>query len=107
MASRETISTFYHNLKETLTKHEMTDKPHLIYNIDEKGVTVYHKPPFIVAGADYCHSSVTSGKGQTITIIGCGNAAGQDVPPFYIFPGQRMKSDLLNGAAPGSNGTVS
>ncbi|XP_052261011.1 uncharacterized protein LOC127865157 [Dreissena polymorpha] len=107
MASRETISNFYHNLKETLTKYEMTDKPHLIYNIDEKGVTVYHKPPFIVAGADYCPSSVTSGKGQTITIIGCGNAAGQAIPPFYIFPGQRMKPDLLNGAAPGSNGTVS
>ena len=64
MASRETISNFYHNLKETLTKYEMTDKPHLIYNIDEKGVTVNHKPPFIVAGADYCPSSVTSGKGK-------------------------------------------
>ena len=41
------------------------------------------------------------------TLIGCVNGAGQQVPPFFVFPGARMIDGLLDGATPGANGTVS
>ena len=27
------------------------------------------------------------------------------VPPYFVFPGKRMRPDLLNGATPGADGT--
>ena len=50
---------------------------------------------------------MTSGKSATTTIIGCGSAAGVAVPPFFVFPGARMRSDLLEGTSPGADGDVS
>ena len=80
-----------------MTKYNLLDKPHLIFNVDEKGVTQNHSPPHVVAGAD----SVISGKSQTTTILGCGSAAGLAIPPFYVFAGKRLIPDLLKGATPG------
>ena len=40
-------------------------------------------------------------------MIGCGNASGIAVPPYFVFKGKRMMDDLINGATPGAAGTVS
>jgi hypothetical protein len=45
------------------------DKPHLIFNVDEKRVTQNYSPPNFVAGADFLPNSVISGKSQTTTIL--------------------------------------
>ncbi|CAC5421207.1 unnamed protein product [Mytilus coruscus] len=66
------------------------DKPHLIYNVDEKGVTINHNPSKVVSGVETSSQEVTSGKGDTVTILGCGNAIGNALPPYFVFPGQRM-----------------
>ena len=42
-----------------------------------------------------------------MTIIAAGNALGNSVPPYYIFPGQRWNPDFLNGACPGAAGEMS
>jgi len=85
----------------------MVEKPHLIFNVDEQGLTTNHKPPHVVAPSSYCPSAVTSGKGKTTTVIGCGSAAGQAIPPYFVFAGKRFHQDLLLGTTPGSSGTVS
>ena len=41
------------------------------------------------------------------TLIDCVNGVGQQVPPFFVFPGARMIDSLLEGASPGAAGTVS
>ncbi|XP_053388230.1 uncharacterized protein LOC128551405 [Mercenaria mercenaria] len=107
MASKEVVFNYFSNLKSTLEKHNLANKPHLIFNVDEKGISVEHKPPYIVAGSSYTPSAVTSGKGKTVTILGCGSAAGQAIPPYLVFPGQRMREELLHGASPGADGTIS
>ena len=85
----------------------MLDKPHLIFNLDEKGLTTEHKPPHIVASSHDCPLAVTSGKGQTVTLIGCGSASGTAIPPFFVFPGKRMNESLLAGKSPGAAATMS
>jgi hypothetical protein len=40
-------------------------------------------------------------------VLGCGNAQGQQIPPYFVFPGVRMNSALLKGSTPGADGTVS
>ncbi|CAC5405936.1 unnamed protein product [Mytilus coruscus] len=87
-ANKENISKYFNQLEKALLEYNLIDKPHLIYNVDEKSVAI-------------------SGKGETITILGCGNAIGNALPPFFIFPGQKMNDQLLEGSSPGSVGTVS
>ncbi|KAH3826511.1 hypothetical protein DPMN_128417 [Dreissena polymorpha] len=72
------------------------DKPHLKFNVDEKSITMDHRPTHVVPSADTRPSAVTSGKGQTVTIIDCSSASGVQIPPFFIFPGKRMNPDHLN-----------
>jgi len=42
-----------------------------------------------------------------VTLIGCINAVGQQIPPYLVFPGKRMLPSLMDGATPGAQGTVS
>ena len=72
------------------------DKPHLIFNVDEKGITPDHSPP-----------AVTTGKSQTITLLGCRSASGYAIPPYFVFPGKRFSEQLMQGATPGAAGCVS
>ncbi|KAJ8299918.1 hypothetical protein KUTeg_021437 [Tegillarca granosa] len=78
-----------------------------VFNIDEKGLSTDCKPPNIIAATSYKPQVVTTGQTKTVTVIGSGNAIGNQVPPYFIFSGQRMVSELLNGASVGVQGTVS
>ena len=108
--SEEAVSSYFNELDNILTKYDLKKSPERIYNIDEKGLKLNYTPPKIVAGTDSGDApppAVTPGKGETVTVIGCGNALGQQIPPFFIFPGQRMRQELLAGSTPGTDGTMS
>ena len=105
-ATEATISNYFRELHTIVEKYDRSGKPQCIFNIDEKGLSAEHKPPKIIAGKMYKAQAVTSGKAQNVTLIGCVNAAGQQIPPYFIFPGKRMMDSLLDGATPGADGTV-
>ena len=50
---------------------------------------------------------MTSPRGSTVTCITAGNALGNSVPPFYVFPGVQWNDSFLEGAATGAAGTMS
>ena len=106
-ANEANVRKYFTELEKALDKYDLRDQPHLIYNVDEKGLTINHKPPNVVAGTETVAQEVTSGKGETITLIGCGNAVGNAIPPYLVFPGKRMLDGLLEGSSPGTVGTVS
>lgn len=101
------VSSYYKELGSILTKYNLHDRPERIYNVDEKGLSTSHKPPSIVTGCDSKPQAVTSASRTTVTVIGCGNALGYSVPPFFVFPGARMRQDLLDGKSVGADGDVS
>ena len=105
--SPETVSAYFTELSKILDKYDLHGKPQLIYNVDEKGIQTCHKPPAVVASRDSCTNSITSGKSSTVTILGCGNALGTQIPPYFVFPGKRMLPELLNGSSVGADGDVS
>lgn len=106
-ATREAVDTYFDSLNNILVKYHLKAKPHLIYNIDEKGLSTEHTPPKIISGKFYKTQAVTSGKSKTVTMIGCVNGIGQQVPPFFVFPGARMVDSLMEGVSPGASGTMS
>ncbi|KAL4226892.1 hypothetical protein ACF0H5_014870 [Mactra antiquata] len=103
--TEECVSNYYQDLQSILHKYNIINKPERIYNIDEKGLSTCHKPPAVVTGSSK-PQAVTSGSRQTVTVIGCGYALGHSVPPFFVFPGTRMRQELLEGGCPGVNGDV-
>ncbi|XP_056006761.1 uncharacterized protein LOC130050562 [Ostrea edulis] len=106
-ATRSVIDNNFKELDKIMSQHNFKERPHAIYNIDEKGLSTDHKPPKIVSGSSYKTQAVTSGMSQTITIIGAGNALGQQVPPYFVFPGKRFIDGLLDGASLGATSTMS
>jgi hypothetical protein len=104
--NKESVSVYYTELGNIMDKYDLKHKPERIYNVDEKGLSTSHKPPSVVASCESQPQAVTSGSRTLITVIGCGNAMGNSVPPFFVFPGLRMKSELLDGGGHGVDGTV-
>ena len=98
----EVIDKYYTELESILDEYNLKSNPQAIYNIDEKGIP----PPHVICDTKLKPQAVTSPR-LTVTVIGCGNALGTQILPYFVFPGKGFQSDLLEGATPGSNGTVS
>lgn len=101
--SRKNVDAYF----EELDKNNLKDKPQNIYNIDEKGICDNHTPPLIVADKHTTPVAVTSGNSSTVMVFGAGNALGNSIPAYFIFPGKRMRQELLEGATTGVAGTMS
>ena len=71
--------------------------PNRIYNMDESGMPLDHKPPKVVARKGtrkvHCH---TSGNKLQITVLVCANATGS-VLPMVTFEGQRFNPEWSKG----------
>src|SRR6218665_1169337 len=80
------FKNIFGRLKSIMDASNFHVKPASIWNMDETGVQLDHKPGKIVAerGSKYLHSR-TSGNPETITIIWCVNAAGHCLPLLYAF----------------------
>ncbi|MEW8543568.1 MAG: hypothetical protein AB2693_08525 [Candidatus Thiodiazotropha sp.] len=106
-ASHDALVKYYRELGTILTSNNLKNKPERIYNIDETGVSTEHNPPKVICNKDTKPQSVTSPRGSTVTIIAAGNAIGNSVPPYYVFPGQRWNDELLSGSPSGASGEMS
>ena len=49
MTNEDQVNSYFCNLKKCLTRYNLIDKPHLLFNVDEKCVLCNHKPPSIIA----------------------------------------------------------
>ena len=105
-ASEESLNNYFEELNKIIRKYDLVDKPKHIYNIEEKGLNTEYRPQNVVAAKGYQPQVVMGNRTKTVTVIGAGNAVGSQVPPFFIFPGQRMMPELMNGQTPGAAGTV-
>jgi hypothetical protein len=44
------VNSYFDELEKVITKYNLKDKLHLIFNVDEKGIQQNHSPPSVVAG---------------------------------------------------------
>ena len=104
--SETTLSRYFEELSAVFTKYDFAEHPEYIWNIDETGLMMEHNPRRVMCEKGSTPQAITSNRGKTVTIIACGSASGNRLPPYYIFPGKRWIPDLLTGATPGAAGTV-
>ena len=82
-------------------KLNLISKPMQVYNSDETGVTIVHKPGKVLAELGRRHVySVTSGeKGRTHTVVSCISASGFVLPPCIVYPRKKKVPDNLKEEA--------
>lgn len=93
-----TVSKFFDNLQHVLNRLKVG--PEDIWNMDETGVTTTHRPDKIVARKGYKQiGRITSQeRGTLVTIAAAVSAAGNSIPPYFVFPRVNYKDYFLNGA---------
>nr|XP_012234647.1 PREDICTED: uncharacterized protein LOC105679296 [Linepithema humile] len=88
------VNIFFDNLELLFEKYNFPASK--IWNMDETGISNVQQPENIVAekGQRRVASIVTAERGKNVTLICAMSAAGNFVPPMFIFPRQRMKDTL-------------
>ena len=102
--NNETMNNYFTMLKDTLTKNGLLDNPSQIYNVDETGMPLDHRPPKIVTVAKRTKKerSRTSGNKSQITVIACVSAVGHVIPPFVIFDSKGLNYQWTKGEVVGT-----
>ena len=87
-ANLDIINDFFGKLGSIYGRLNLICKPMQIYNCDETGVSVVHKPGRVVAemGRHKVYAVTSGEKGKTHTILTCVSASGHVLPPMMIFP---------------------
>lgn len=97
------VGKFYSLLSEVVDKYKLEASQ--IYNVDETGITCVPKTQNkIVAcrGRRLVGALTSAERGQTVTVEVCMCSDGSFLPPMLIFPRIRSKTELIDGASPGS-----
>ena len=99
----DNLEMYFDLLRNIYDDFEFDKFPESIYNMDDTGVPLSPRPPKIIAkkGQKKVRYHTTGDKAQ-ITIIGCGSATGQAIPPFIIFAAKKISPlwtiDEVNGS---------
>lgn len=106
--NRPKVDLFFRIYEDELHRLGENVDPTRLWNMDEVGVQNVQKPNKIVGskGKRQVARVTSAERGFTVTAACSMNAAGQFVPPLFIFPRKRMNERLLCGAPAGSIGGV-
>lgn len=84
--TKDTTDKWYSSFRDFLIKKNLIDKPSKIWNADETGFNMGSNKSKVIGPSRVTRvPHVTAGK-QRLTVMFCGSASGQMMPPFFIFP---------------------
>ena len=98
--NQQTLMQYFELLKDTLIENNLLNSPSQIHNMDESGMPLDPKAPNVVAVKGVRYRS--SGKKGQVTIVVCGNAAGQVIPPMVIFDAKNLNHAWTDKEIPGT-----
>lgn len=102
--NRFIVNDHFTKLKEILVEMDLMDSPERIFNVDEKGcrLSLHHQQSVLAKkGAKRVHL-VAPEHGENVTVVSCGNASGNSIPPAILFKGKRLKPEWRDTLPPGS-----
>lgn len=93
--NKHNVDEFFTKLGDILLKYKLS--PSRIWNLDETGVTTVLKPKKIVAqkGAKQVGAIVSAERGTLVTVELAASAAGNTIPPMFVFPRLKFKNLFL------------
>ena len=96
------IEKYFDLLAETIEINGLTQRPGQIFNCDETGMPLVHKPPKVVSHVQQHPYAVTSGDKSQITVLACASASGYTIPPMVVFDRKHLQADMTVGEIPGT-----
>ena len=99
------MEAYFNLLHEVFDEFDFDNRPQCIFNMDEKGVPFEPRPPKVIArkGQKKIRYRTSGQKAQT-TVIGCGNAVGNILPPFIIFAAKQLNPGMIRREKGGGGG---
>ncbi|CAG2249671.1 unnamed protein product [Mytilus edulis] len=87
------VNAYFRDLESFLVNLGIQDIPSRIWNMDETSVPLTHKPERVLAetGSKNIPGRVGDCR-ESLSVLGCINAAGQNIPPMVIVRGKTSKS---------------
>ena len=99
----EVIGKYFDLLEDTMKVNGLTQRPGQVFNCDEIGMALVHKPPKVITHKGQKHPyAVTSGDKSQITILACASASGYTIPPMVIFDRKHLQPEMTTGEVPGT-----
>ena len=105
MANKSTVEGFFAKLGALYGRLNLISKPMQIFNIDETGISIVHKPSKVICevGRKHIYSITSAEKGHTHTVVSCVSASGVALPPLMIYPRKKAVPEKLKvGSLPGT-----
>lgn len=98
-ANEEIIRDYFAKLGAICARLNILVKPMQIFNMDETGLSIVHKPGRVVAqlGQRNVWAITSAERGKTHTVLTCASASGYALPPFIIYPRKRITDNLKVG----------
>ena len=104
-STKEVVTDFFGKLGSLYGRLNLISKPMQVYNADETGVTVVHKPGKVIAelGRRHVYSVTSAERGRTHTVLYCISATGFVLPPCIIYPRKtKVPENFREGAGAGT-----
>ena len=96
------IAKYFDTLEEILKMNGLSQRPAQIFNCDETGLPLSHKPPKVVARVGQQHPyAITSSDKAQITVLACASASGYCIPPMVVFDRKTLQADMTKGEVRG------
>ena len=101
--NKDTLKQYFSLLEDTVKENDLINSPTKLYNVDKTGIPLDPKTPRIVTvkGTRKVRYQSIGRKGQ-ITVVACGNAAGQVIPPLIIFDAKNIRQARMKNEVPGT-----
>ncbi|XP_029634562.1 uncharacterized protein LOC115210228 [Octopus sinensis] len=102
--NKTNVAMFFNQLAEVILRYKFD--PFNIYNIDETGITTVQRPDRVIArkGTKQVGKMTSAERGTLVTLVCCVNAAGNSIPPIFVFPQNNFRPHFLTNGPSGSDG---
>ena len=98
VADTKFVNRYFTDLYEIMSRFKLLEKPELVFNVDEVEIDLPYKVTYKLLTIKNAHL-------RRVTIIACGNAQGESLPPYFIYRGQHKFNQChLKHAPAGSQG---
>lgn len=100
----DTINSYFDLLEETIMSNKLQNSPMYIYNCDESGFSLEHKPSKCIGlRGQRDLACITSGNKTQLTVLSACSASGYVLPPMIIFDRKRLNPAFTIGEVPGTS----
>ena len=94
--NHDILDQYFDLLEDVLTKNALKDKPGRMFNLDESGIPLQHRPGRRIAVKGQKHVNVvSSGDKKHVTVLVCVSTSGYALPPMVIYKRKNLTPELI------------